>query len=222
MQESLKDFSTQQLQKYYLPVTQKNLKKLRRKFTDVLKNDDPFYQENVWNRAKTQIIGRNKVKLFSSKDLAILEQKIRPYMQKQVIKNASMPSDQMKKEMKEKHAFLAQIEANDPQQQKNLIKELSNPNSSVWKFTPETQSPKDTSYRQTEETLKSEINQIMLEALFNKFFTPAPNWKKRFVQDYNLVNSPNADQNIDSPLYIDALYRLNNPKGKKSYYTDRN
>ena len=100
MKESLKTFSIKQLQKYNLPVTDQNLKKLRRKFTSVLKTDKPFKQRNTWENAKSQIIGRNKVKFFDSKDLAILEQKVQHYMEKQIIKNASMPAKQMKKEIK--------------------------------------------------------------------------------------------------------------------------
>lgn len=226
MKESLKTFSIKQLQKYNLPVTDQNLKKLRRKFTSVLKTDKPFKQRNTWENAKSQIIGRNKVKFFDSKDLAILEQKVQHYMEKQIIKNASMPAKQMKKEIKKNRLTLAQIDEEMQQQQDKLTKELSNPKSPIWnKFSPEStnqQQLNSSIYDQTEETLRDEINQIMLEALFNKFFIPAPNWKKRFVHDYNLVNNPAADQNIDSPLYIDANYRLTHPKGENSYYKDRN
>ena len=226
MKESLKSFSIKQLQKYNLPVTDQNLKKLRRKFTSVLKTDKPFKQRNTWENAKSQIIGRNKVKFFDSKDLAILEQKVQHYMEKQIIKNASMPAKQMKKEIKKNRLTLAQIDEEMQQQQDKLTKELSNPKSPIWnKFSPEStnqQQLNSSIYDQTEETLRDEINQIMLEALFNKFFIPAPNWKKRFVHDYNLVNNPAADQNIDSPLYIDANYRLTHPKGENSYYKDRN
>ena len=226
MKESLKTFSIKQLQKYNLPVTDQNLKKLRRKFTSVLKTDKPFKQRNTWENAKSQIIGRNKVKFFDSKDLAILEQKVQHYMEKQIIKNASMPAKQMKKEIKKNRLTLAQIDEEMQQQQDKLTKELSNPKSPIWNiFSPEStnqQQLNSSIYDQTEETLRDEINQIMLEALFNKFFIPAPNWKKRFVHDYNLVNNPAADQNIDSPLYIDANYRLTHPKGENSYYKDRN
>lgn len=226
MKESLKTFSIKQLQKYNLPVTDQNLKKLRRKFTSVLKTDKPFKQRNTWENAKSQIIGRNKVKFFDSKDLAILEQKVQHYMEKQIIKNASMPAKQMKKEIKKNRLTLAQIDEEMQQQQDKLTKELSNPKSPIWnKFSPEStnqQQLNSSIYDQTEETLRDEINQIMLEALFNKFFIPAPNWKKRFVHDYNLVNNPAADQNIDSPIYIDANYRLTHTKGENSYYKDRN
>lgn len=226
MKESLKTFSIKQLQKYNLPVTDQNLKKLRRKFTSVLKTDKTFKQRNTWENAKSQIIGRNKVKFFDSKDLAILEQKVQHYMEKQIIKNASMPAKQMKKEIKKNRLTLAQIDEEMQQQQDKLTKELSNPKSPIWnKFSPESTNQHQLNssiYDQTEETLRDEINQIMLEALFNKFFIPAPNWKKRFVHDYNLVNNPAADQNIDSLLYIDANYRLTHPKGENSYYKDRN
>lgn len=226
MKESLKTFSIKQLQKYNLPVTDQNLKKLRRKFTSVLKTDKTFKQRNTWENAKSQIIGRNKVKFFDSKDLAILEQKVQHYMEKQIIKNASMPAKQMKKEIKKNRLTLAQIDEEMQQQQDKLTKELSNPKSPIWnKFSPESTNQHQLNssiYDQTEETLRDEINQIMLEALFNKFFIPAPNWKKRFVHDYNLVNNPAADQNIDSPIYIDANYRLTHPKGENSYYKDRN
>lgn len=225
MKESLNEFSTKQLQNYHLPVTEKNLKKLRRKFTSVLKNDEYFYKKQVWQKTKSKTIGRNKVKLFDSKDLAILEKQVKSYMEKQVIKNASMPADQMKNEIKKNHLALAQIDEEMQKQQDKLAKELSNPKSPMWNsFSPKStnqQQFNSSIYDQTEETLKDEINQIMLEALFNKFFIPAPNWKKRFVNDYNLVNDPAADQNIDNPLYIDANYRLTHPKGEKSYYKDR-
>lgn len=226
MKESLNEFSTKQLQNYNLPVTEKNLKKLRRKFTSVLKNDEYFYKKQVWQKTKSKTIGRNRIKLFDSEDLTILEQKIRPYMEKQVIKNASMPVNQLKKEIKKNRSILAKEDVEMVKAQDKLAKELSNPKSPMWnsfsQTTTDHQQIDPSIYNQTEETLRDEINQIMLEALFKKFFIPAPNWKKRFVKDYNLINDPAADQNIDSPLYIDAYYRLTHPKGKKSYYQDRN
>lgn len=220
MKESLNEFSTKQLQNYNLPVTEKNLKKLRRKFTSVLKNDEYFYKKQVWQKTKSKTIGRNRIKLFDSEDLTILEQKIRPYMEKQVIKDASMPVNQLKKEIKKNRSILAKEDVEMVKAQDKLAKELSNPKSPMWNsFSQTTTDHHPSIYNQTEETLRDEINQIMLEALFNKFFIPAPNWKKRFVHDYNLVYDPAADQNIDSPLYIDAKYRLTHPK---SYYKDRN
>lgn len=223
MKESLNEFSTKQLQNYNLPVTEKNLKKLRRKFTSVLKNDEYFYKKQVWQKTKSKTIGRNRIKLFDSEDLTILEQKIRPYMEKQVIKDASMPVNQLKKEIKKNRSILAKEDVEMVKAQDKLAKELSNPKSPMWNsFSQTTTDHHPSIYNQTEETLRDEINQIMLEALFNKFFIPAPNWKKRFVHDYNLVYDPAADQNIDSPLYIDAKYRLTHPKGEKSYYKDRN
>lgn len=146
-------------------------------------------------------------------------------MEKQVIKNASMPVNQLKKEIKKNRSILAKEDVEMVKAQDKLAKELSNPKSPMWNNFSQTTTDHqqiDPSIYKTEETLRDEINQIMLEALFKKFFIPAPNWKKRFVKDYNLINDPAADQNIDSPLYIDAYYRLTHPKGKKSYYQDRN
>lgn len=144
-------------------------------------------------------------------------------MEKQVIKDASMPVNQLKKEIKKNRSILAKEDVEMVKAQDKLAKELSNPKSPMWNsFSQTTTDHHPSIYNQTEETLRDEINQIMLEALFNKFFIPAPNWKKRFVHDYNLVYDPAADQNVDSPLYIDAKYRLTHTKGEKSYYKDRN
>lgn len=221
MKESLKDFSIKQLQKYNLPVTEKNLKKLRRKFTAVLKTQDPFDKKEVWKNAEPKIIGRNNVKFFDSKDLTLLEQKIKPYMEKQVIKNATMPVKQLKKEITKNKSDLIEADRINKEAQEQFIKDFTDPNSLSTANANFIPSHSYDMYMENTESLRDEINQIMLEALFNKFFIPAPNWKKRFVQDYNLVNSPNAEQNLDSPLYIDANYRLTHPKGTKSYYQDR-
>ncbi|MFY0446464.1 hypothetical protein ACOMNI_09290, partial [Lactobacillus gasseri] len=72
-------------------------------------------------------------------------------------------------------------------------------------------------FKQTQDTLTPEINQIMLEAIFNKLFKPKSDWKKQFTSDYNTINS--LDIKHSDPRYLNAQYRLTHPKN--NYYEDR-
>ena len=221
MQLTLKDFIIRQLTEYNLPVTDKNLKKLRRKFTSILKAE-PFKSKQTWEKAETITNGKNKTKLFSFKDLQQVAKIAAPYMKKQCINNATMPKKELQRAIKKNTAALIEQDKAFQESQKKFEKEIQNPNSKFWKTNTNFEEPViPPDFDQNEETLKEDINQIMLEAIFQKFFKPAPHWKKQFVDDYNITHDPASDDYINDPRYIDADYRLSHPKGPKSYYQDR-
>lgn len=204
MQQTLNTFINSQLTKYGLPCTEKNQKKLRRKFTNLLKDME------AWDSAKTITLGKNRTKLFDAKVLQELETASKTYMEKQALKISPIPKNELNKRiMKETQqeninkinlaqdlADLEKENINNRKNEKLAVKSL---------------------FKQTQDTLTPEINQIMLEAIFNKLFKPEPNWKKQFTSDYNTINSP--DIKHSDPRYLNAKYRLTHPKN--IYYEDR-
>lgn len=70
---------------------QKKSKKLRRKFTSLLK------EMKAWDSAKTTTLGRNRTKLFNAKVLQKLEITSKPYMEKQAFINSPIPKNELNK-----------------------------------------------------------------------------------------------------------------------------
>jgi hypothetical protein len=204
MQQTLNTFINSQLTKYGLPCTEKNQKKLRRKFTSLLK------EMKAWDSAKTTTLGRNRTKLFNAKVLQKLEITSKPYMEKQAFINSPIPKNELNKiitkELQKENIKKINIAQDLADLEKENIDNKKNEKLAVKSL-----------FKQTQDTLTPEINQIMLEAIFNKLFKPKSDWKKQFTSDYNTINS--LDIKHSDPRYLNAQYRLTHPKN--NYYEDR-
>ena len=204
MQQPLNDLINSQLTKYGLPCTEKNQKKLRRKFTNLLKNME------AWDSAKTITLGKNRTKLFDAKVLQKLEITSKPYMEKQAFRNSPIPKNELNKiitkELQKENINKINIAQDLADLEKENINSKKNEKLAVKSL-----------FKQTQDTLTPEINQIMLEAIFNKLFKPKADWKKQFASDYNTINS--LDIKHSDPRYLNAQYRLTHPKN--NYYEDR-
>jgi hypothetical protein len=204
MQQTLNTFINSQLTKYGLPCTEKNQKKLRRKFTSLLK------EMKAWDSAKTTTLGRNRTKLFNAKVLQKLEITSKPYMEKQAFINSPIPKNELNKiitkELQKENINKINIAQDLADLEKENIDNKKNEKLAVKSL-----------FKQTQDTLTPEINQIMLEAIFNKLFKPKSDWKKQFTSDYNTINS--LDIKHSDPRYLNAQYRLTHPKN--NYYEDR-
>lgn len=75
--KSLSQYVQEQMELFNIPDTEHNLYKIRIKCTRVLQ------ELNLWDNAKTKLIGKKYTKIFSSEDLTQLSAKIRPYILKQ-------------------------------------------------------------------------------------------------------------------------------------------
>lgn len=204
MQQTLNTFINSQLTKYGLPCTEKNQKKLRRKFTSLLK------EMKAWDSAKTTTLGRNRTKLFDAKVLQKLETTSKNYMEKQALRNSPIPKNELNKiitkELQKENINKINIAHDLADLEKENINNKKNEKLAVKSL-----------FKQTQDTLTPEINQIMLEAIFNKLFKPKSDWKKQFTSDYNTINS--LDIKHSDPRYLNAQYRLTHPKN--NYYEDR-
>ena len=192
MQQTLNTFINSQLTKYGLPCTEKNQKKLRRKFTSLLK------EMKAWDSAKTTTLGRNRTKLFNAKVLQKLEITSKPYMEKQAFINSPIPKNELNKiitkELQKENINKINIAQDLADLEKENIDNKKNEKLAVKSL-----------FKQTQDTLTPEINQIMLEAIFNKLFKPKSDWKKQFTSDYNTINS--LDIKHSDPRYLNAQYR---------------
>ena len=74
---TLTQFVEEQLTRFEIPETEKNISKFRIKFTRALK------EMGLWDNAETKLIGRKHTKVFSDEVLQHLYKKVEPYLLKQ-------------------------------------------------------------------------------------------------------------------------------------------
>lgn len=189
---TLTDFIINELEKYNLPVTKKNLAKLRNKYTRELK------KENLWETAETKLIGRAQTKIFKEKDLTKIAKKFISYMKKQVVKQSPYNKHEIEK-------FSKEIQSNIDDNEQEFLKKLSN------------QQPK---FETTKKQKKEALNNLMLEAIFNHFFKMSPQQKKTFEKDISAQNL-DPELHTKDPQYLISMKRLQNKHKLGTYYNLR-
>lgn len=195
---TLNDFIIKTLKKNHIPITEKNMAKLRYKYTRTLKEND------LWTTAKTIKIDSTKTKLFKESDLNKISQDIKPYLTRLSIKEAGFDPKKIEK-LKRKRAGeledarLEMINSFLTDDKKNIIKEdLIEP-------------------KLTESQKQKALDELMLTAIFNHFFTMTPQQKELFLQDYK-TNFLDSDFTASNEWVI-AQERLKAPE--KYYYSKK-
>lgn len=158
---TLKDFIIQTLKENYIPITEKNIAKLRYKYTRKLK------ENNLWTTAKTIKIDRNETKLFKENDLNNISQDIKPYLTRLSIKEAGFDPKKVEK-LKKKRAE----ELEDARLE--MINDMISSDKKEDPIEP----------KLTEKQKENALNTLMLTAIFKHFFTMTPEQKELFLHDY--------------------------------------
>lgn len=195
---TLKDFIIKTLKENYIPITEKNIAKLRYKYTRKLK------ENNLWTTAKTIKIDRTETKLFNENDLNNISQDIKLYLTRLSLKEAGFDPKEIKK-LKRKRAG----ELEDAR-----LEMINNVMSADKKdFSKEDQlEPK-----LTENQKQKALDKLMLTAIFNHFFTMTPRQKDLFLHDYqSYFIDPDFTTSTE---WIIAQERLKDPE--KYYYSKK-
>lgn len=190
---TLKDFIIKTLKENHIPITEKNIAKLRYKYTRKLK------ENNSWTSAKTVKIDRNETKLFKEDDLNNISQDIKPYLTRISIKEAGFNPKDIEKLKKKRAGELedARLE---------MINNLTS-----------SDKEKPIEPKLTEKQKENALNTLMLTAIFNHFFTMTPQQKDLFLHDYQ---SYFIDPDFTaSNEWIIAQERLKKPE--KYYYSKK-
>ena len=195
---TLKDFIIKTLKENNIPITEKNIAKLRYKYTRKLK------ENNLWSTASTKKIDRNETKFFKKDDLNSISQDIKPYLTRLSIKEAGFDPKKVEKLKKKRAGELedARLEM--------INSFLSDDEKSTSKENP--LEPK-----LTESQKQKALDRLMLTAIFNHFFTMTAKQKELFLQDYK-TNFLDSDFTANEGWII-SQERLKEPE--KYYYSKK-
>lgn len=190
---TLKDFIIKTLKENHIPITEKNIAKLRYKYTRKLK------EKNLWTTALTKKIDRNETKFFKEEDLNSISQDIKPYLTRISIKEAGFDPKKVEKLKKKRAGELedARLE---------MINNFTSPDKE-----------KPIEPKLTEKQKKTALNTLMLTAIFDHFFTMTPQQKDLFLHDYQ--NSLLDSDFTATENWIMSQERLKAPE--KYYYSKK-
>lgn len=194
---TLKDFIIKTLKENNIPTTEKNIAKLRYKYTRKLK------ENNLWTTAKTIKIDRNETKLFKEDDLNNISQDIKPYLTRLSIKEAGFDPKEVKKLKKKRAGELEDARL-------KMINSFLLDDKSTSKENP-------IEPKLTESQKQKALDRLMLTAIFNHFFTMTAKQKELFLQDYQ-INFIDSDFTISNE-WIMSQERLKEPE--KYYYSKK-
>lgn len=195
---TLKDFIIQTLRENHIPINEKNIAKLRYKYTRKLK------ENNLWTSAKTIKIDRNETKLFNKNDLNIISQDIKPYLTRISIKEAGFDPKDIEK-LKKKRA--GELEDARLEMINSFLSDDEKSTSKKDSLEP----------KLTKSQKQKALNRLMLTAIFNHFFTMTPEQKELFLHDYQKsFLDPDFTANED---WIISQERLKAPE--KYYYSKK-
>lgn len=195
---TLKDFIIKTLKENHIPITEKNIAKLRYKYTRKLK------ENNSWTSAKTVKIDRNETKLFKEDDLNNISQDIKPYLTRISIKEAGFDPKKVEK-LKKKRA--GELEDARLEMINSFLSDDEKSTSKKDLLEP----------KLTESQKRKALDRLMLTAIFNHFFTMTPEQKELFLQDYK-TNFLDSDFTASNEWVI-AQERLKAPE--KYYYSKK-
>ena len=150
---TLTQFIDEQCTKLNLKKDQKTLMKMRTKFVRTLK------ELGIWEKAETRLIDRSKTKVFTNAQLYELHQAVRPYLLKLLPEHERLEIEQTQENN------LNIIKEHIDEVETKLTLSMENYDLDEYKKYIEKQ------YEPPIPT-QEEINSLMLEALFLKFFEP--------------------------------------------------
>lgn len=195
---TLKDFIIKTLKENSIPITEKNIAKLRYKYTRKLK------ENNLWTTAKTIKIDSTKTKLFKESDLNIISQDIKTYLTRLSIKEAGFDPKKVER-LKKKRA--GELEDARLEMINSFLSDDEKSTSKKDLLEP----------KLTESQKRKALDRLMLTAIFNHFFTMTPEQKELFLHDYQKsFLDPDFTANEG---WIISQERLKEPE--KYYYSNK-
>ena len=186
---TLTQFIDEQCTKLNLKKDQKTLMKMRTKFVRTLK------ELGIWENAETRLIDRSKTKVFTNAQLYELHQAVRPYLLKLLPEHERLEIEQTQENN------LNIIKEHIDEVETKLTLSMENYDLDEYKKYIEKQ------YEPPIPT-QEEINSLMLEALFLKFFEPIN--IKQWSDDLALIDfiDPYDSDEVTDIINIKAQNRL--------------
>ena len=186
---TLTQFIDEQCTKLNLKKDQKTLMKMRTKFVRTLK------ELGIWEKAETRLIDRSKTKVFTNAQLYELHQAVRPYLLKLLPEHERLEIEQTQENN------LNIIKEHIDEVGTKLTLSMENYDLDEYKKYIEKQ------YEPPIPT-QEEINSLMLEALFLKFFEPIN--IKQWSDDLALIDfiDPYDSDEVTDIINIKAQNRL--------------
>lgn len=186
---TLTQFIDEQCTKLNLKKDQKTLMKMRTKFVRTLK------ELGIWEKAETRLIDRSKTKVFTNAQLYELHQAVRPYILKLLPEHERLEIEQTQENN------LNIIKEHIDEVETKLTLSMENYDLDEYKKYIEKQ------YEPPIPT-QEEINSLMLEALFLKFFEPIN--IKQWSDDLALIDfiDPYDSDEVTDIINIKAQNRL--------------
>lgn len=201
-----------------LETSKKNIDSFRKNITRKLK------KVGEWDNAQEKIIKGVKTKIFNENTLNNID--MRDYLIKLTSKKINIPLKIIKEknsltlrsydENYEKGMQQAQWELENPEKAEKLRQEREYKESIEPKFNPNTPQ------------MQQALHNLMLEALFNKFFKMTDEQKEKFLKDYHQIHNVDNSIILDSAIdnndlglthLIASQERLEHPE--KYYYNER-
>ncbi|MTS55289.1 hypothetical protein GMC94_10705, partial [Streptococcus parasanguinis] len=182
---TLTEFIDEQCTRLNLPKDEKTVMKMRNKFTRTLKD------LGIWDQAETKIIDRARTKVFTNDQLYQLQQAVRSYMIK------LLPTHEREEIEQTQQENIKRIKDHILEMQRKLSLSMEGYDLDEYDHYVDQQyeAPKPT---------QEEINNLMLEALFLKFFEPID--ITRWSKDLALLNVVDAydTESATDPVNIKA------------------
>lgn len=206
---TLNHFIEERIKIYGISIKEKNKKKvfakIRAKYTSILKNNEPFKSSQTWEKAPTILVERSKTKNFKTEDLLEADRQAYNYMISLAIKSSNLDPKEIKTEV-----------INQEKALNDYYDKISN--MSQEEYYNYSQNQNDDYGPESGEALKNSLRDLMIEALFNKFFTMTPEQKNLFAHDRGTLYWP-GEESITSETVIIAKKRLKHPE--KYYYSSK-
>lgn len=193
---TITEFVKKNLQTFNLSTSQKNIMNLRKALTRRLK------QEKLWDKAERRKINGVWTRFFKESDLQRID--LNDYIIKLISKNTHIPTKQLKANNKKRLQEYEENQEKDQEKgQKQYYFELEHPDEArEQKQKEEYQRGLFQPLDENSPQMQNALHTMMLEALFNKFFTMTPEQKKQFFYDYNM--NKNWDHTIAYEDAVDA------------------
>ncbi len=206
---TLNHFIEERIKLYGISIKEKNQKKvfakIRAKYTSILKNNEPFKSNQTWEKAPTILVERSKTKNFKTEDLLEADRQAYNYMINLAIKSSNLDPKEIKTEV-----------INQEKALNDYYDKISN--MSQEEYYNYSKNQEDDYGPENGEALKNSLRDLMIEALFNKFFTMTPEQKNLFAHDRGTLYWP-GEESITSETVIIAKKRLKHPE--KYYYSSK-
>lgn len=206
---TLNHFIEERIKIYGISIKEKNKKKvfakIRAKYTSILKNNEPFKSSQTWKKAPTILVERSKTKNFKTEDLLEADRQAYNYMINLAIKSSNLDPKEIKTEV-----------INQEKALNDYYDKISN--MSQEEYYNYSKNQEDDYGPENGEALKNSLRDLMIEALFNKFFTMTPEQKNLFAHDRGTLYWP-GEESITSETVIIAKKRLKHPE--KYYYSSK-